>query len=259
MLAALVWAGMQALARISVTSPSSVPPPLPGCWVDDRAHRQLPHAVCPFAGCCSLSRELCGRRCGAAGFPLAGVEAGHQCLCGPALTNVSATAPAPECGARACTGAAGEACGGDLRLWVFNSSWLGPPPPLPPPSPPPPVPVAQREVMLWVYFHNTSWDGHSGPAFWDAYMANFTAWMQPNVTAVSLCMYEVRAWSAQSIRFSAPRSCNFPPPLLKLLPAVPLRSRQTAPSCYRAGRVSPPGRSVGTKRPGACRGSGRRG
>lgn len=30
-----------------------------------------------------------------------------------------------------------------------------------------------------------------GPAFWDAYMRNFSTWMRPNVTAVSLCMYEV--------------------------------------------------------------------
>ncbi len=65
-------------------------------------------------------------------------------------------------------------------------------PPPPPPPPAPPIPKSQREVMLWVYFHNESWDNTTGPMFWDEYYKNFTTWMQPNVTAVSLCMYQVR-------------------------------------------------------------------
>jgi hypothetical protein len=65
-------------------------------------------------------------------------------------------------------------------------------PPPPPPPPAPPIPPSQREVMLWVYFHNESWDNTTGPQFWNEYYANFTQWIRPNVTAVSLCMYQVR-------------------------------------------------------------------
>ena len=65
-------------------------------------------------------------------------------------------------------------------------------PPPPPPPPAPPFPKSQREVMLWVYFHNESWDNTTGPMFWNEYYKNFTTWIRPNVTAVSLCMYQVR-------------------------------------------------------------------
>ena len=57
-------------------------------------------------------------------------------------------------------------------------------PPPPPPPPAPPVPVSQREAMLWVYMHN-----ESNTTVWDEYLSNFSRWMRPNVTSVSLCMY----------------------------------------------------------------------
>ena len=59
-------------------------------------------------------------------------------------------------------------------------------PPPPPPPPAPPVPVKDREVMLWVYMHN-----ESNTTVWDEYLTNFTTWMRPNVSSVSLCMYRV--------------------------------------------------------------------
>jgi len=57
-------------------------------------------------------------------------------------------------------------------------------PPPPPPPPAPPVPVSQREAMLWVYMHN-----ESNTTVWDEYLSNFSRWMRPNVTSVSLCKY----------------------------------------------------------------------
>jgi hypothetical protein len=87
----------------------------------------------------------------------------------------------------------------------------------PPPPPAPPVPVSKREVMLWVYlFHNESWTDATGPAFWAAYGKNFSKWMRPNVTAVSLCMYEVRPDGRfdyqvrrRSVKVILPRPCIF--------------------------------------------------
>ena len=222
--------GMAMAALLQLRTASTA---LPGCFVDSRAHRQLQHSVCGARrGLCKyLSRELCGQQCRLAGYTVAGVEAGHQCGCAnTTLTHTSATAPTAECDTP-CNGAAKETCGGHLRVWVFNSSSLGPPPPLPPPPPPPlpqpppcaaikaqakclsprcvwnacahecapppppppppAVPTAEREVMLWVYFHNESWDNITGTAFWDAYLHNFTTTMRKSVTAVSLCMYQV--------------------------------------------------------------------
>ena len=123
---------------------------LPGCYVDSRSARQLrEHVVC-VAGegpCATLTREYCGSQCKALGYPLAGVEASHECSCGHALTSPTKIAPVSECN-ETCTGHyKNESCGGFLRLWVFDSSSVGPPPPLPPtphpsPQPSPPKPPA---------------------------------------------------------------------------------------------------------------------
>ena len=38
---------------------------------------------------------------------------------------------------------------------------------------------------------SASWTNATATAFWQAYMANFSSWMAPNITASSLCMYQV--------------------------------------------------------------------
>jgi len=102
-----------------------------GCFKDTVAHRQLPHQICLLTGGCeTLSREYCGQQCRKLGFKLAGVEASHQCACAHELTNASQTAPLSECN-EPCTGAANESCGGKLRVFVFDSASVGPPPPQP--------------------------------------------------------------------------------------------------------------------------------
>lgn len=90
-----------------------------------------------------MTREYCGFQCKKAGYPLAGVEASHECSCGHTLTAPTKTAPTSECN-EPCTGHyKNETCGGNLRIWVFDSSSVGPPPlpPTPPtPHPHPPIP-----------------------------------------------------------------------------------------------------------------------
>ena len=102
---------------------------LPRCVVDNVTSRQLPHQVCEVTGGCALlSVEWCAAECRKANFSLAGVEAGHQCCCGNALTDATAQAPTSDCSSP-CTGNASETCGGSLRLWVFVPTTVGPPPP----------------------------------------------------------------------------------------------------------------------------------
>ena len=105
---------------------------LPSCFIDRTSPRQLPHEICEKGDgiCTALSRESCGSACHAAGFPVAGVEAGHYCCCGHALLNASAAVPAQQCGSP-CTGNVSETCGGSLRLYAYAAR-RGPPPPPPP-------------------------------------------------------------------------------------------------------------------------------
>ena len=101
------------------------------CIIDTVASRQLTHEVCEISGGCeTLSLEWCAAQCRANNFLLAGVEAGHQCCCGNALTNATALAADSECDTP-CTGNASETCGGKLRLWAFDPTTVGPPPPEP--------------------------------------------------------------------------------------------------------------------------------
>ena len=93
----------------------------PGCYVDDRDHRQLPHEVCgklTIPECPPLTQSWCSERCLAHDppFALAGVEAAHQCWCGDKLARPAQSAPRAECNVL-CTGSEQESCGGNLRVW----------------------------------------------------------------------------------------------------------------------------------------------
>jgi hypothetical protein len=82
----------------------------------------------------------CGQQCRLAGYALAGVEASHQCACANKLSSPTMVAPTPDCN-ETCTGTKTETCGGNLRVWIFNASSVGPPPPVPPTPPPTPAPT----------------------------------------------------------------------------------------------------------------------
>ena len=111
---------------------------LPSCVVDDPSARQLSKQIClESGGCATLTVRWCAEQCRLGNFSLGGVEAGHQCCCGQALTNSSSAAAVPmaQCDA-ACTGNASETCGGKYRLYVFDPKTVAPPPP--PPADPKP-------------------------------------------------------------------------------------------------------------------------
>lgn len=153
---------MKPLLLLVACAATAAPAPasLPGCYSDDlllpngTRTRQLPHRACfihgPLANdCAHLSQELCGHLCKQAGFPIAGVEASHECTCGYNLAVPSASRPASECD-EACTGnkneGKNETCGGSYRLWAFNSSSFGPPQPIPGPTPLPPTPPPSPQI-----------------------------------------------------------------------------------------------------------------
>ena len=118
--AVLYTASLLALVQSSVGQP-----PIPGCFVDRREHRQLATQVCLVTGgCARLTRKWCAWQCQSLGFELAGVEASHQCACGHTLSLPTMVAPTPQCN-MTCTGSQ-ETCGGDLRVWAMNSSSYGP-------------------------------------------------------------------------------------------------------------------------------------
>ena len=102
-------------------------PPSPanpgGCHHNFRpAERQLQHQVCTGTEdlCAHLTRESCGNACVRLGYHLAGVEAGHQCMCAARVQNASALTDMSECSSP-CTGDSQETCGGKYRAFVFNA------------------------------------------------------------------------------------------------------------------------------------------
>ena len=81
---------------------------------------------------------------------LAGVEGrGNQCYCGHHIADKGAVLPPSRCN-HTCSGNAGELCGGDWAVDIFNITCAHPLPPDPfaPPVPPPPP---QPPVREWRY------------------------------------------------------------------------------------------------------------
>ena len=114
--------------------PSS-PLPFGACFNDSlSAHgsrvMQLEHVVCE--PCTALDGiEWCAAQCRAANYSLAGVEAGHECVCGNALADPTALTPPEQCDTP-CVSNPHETCGGMFRLYAANVSAVPPPPPPPP-------------------------------------------------------------------------------------------------------------------------------
>lgn len=165
LLLALVLVISGAAAAASPPPPAIVPH---GCFVDDRANRQMrfcPTQATPSACAAqgivpTLTREWCESGCGEIGKSLAGVEAGHACFCDDELATPSAAAPQAECD-DPCIANASETCGGNLRMQVWQVP-KGPYPPAPPrpappsprpPPPPPPAPWPVPDLRLRPIFH----------------------------------------------------------------------------------------------------------
>lgn len=97
-----------------------------GCYEDFGASRQMRYQQCE--PCASLSLKWCADTCASKGYPLAGVEAGHQCFCDSEVANATAKVADAQCDT-ACNGNDAERCGGYFRVWVYNSSAPQPPDP----------------------------------------------------------------------------------------------------------------------------------
>ena len=83
----------------------------------------------------------CGARCRALNYTMAGVEAGHECICGHFIKDPQLVAPDDECelpcvGIPPTGGQPAAFCGGRYRLWAANVTDIPPAPPPPPPPPP---------------------------------------------------------------------------------------------------------------------------
>jgi len=86
----------------------------------------------------AMDIDLCAQLCSDHGFPLAGVEYGHQCFCDH---EVHANKPRNSTGCTMpCSANASETCGGNLAVNVYKYACAGPATPTPAPPPPTPRP-----------------------------------------------------------------------------------------------------------------------
>ena len=95
-----------------------------GCWTDcesqNCSRRILNHTI--SVKDFSVTRERCRQSCLAAGFVLAGVEAGHACFCGNSLSfSAPVRQPARQC-CTPCAGNATESCGAVYRVDIFSTA-----------------------------------------------------------------------------------------------------------------------------------------
>ena len=87
-----------------------------------------------------MTLELCAQLCFDRRLPLAGVEAGSECMCGSKVDSRAGVLSGPGVCASPCSGDHSERCGARFQLHVYNVSCSGTPRPPPPPPPPPPSP-----------------------------------------------------------------------------------------------------------------------
>ncbi|KAJ7176173.1 WSC domain-containing protein [Mycena crocata] len=86
-----------------------------GCYPDANSQRTLNNGI-SFSSQ-SLTVESCQSACGAAGYKYAGVEYSQECWCASSITaGVSTTNSGCN---MACTGAAGQICGGGNRISIY--------------------------------------------------------------------------------------------------------------------------------------------
>jgi hypothetical protein len=101
---------------------------------------------CMVVRCAALRPAPLAQICEDHKFSLAGVEYGHQCMCGNAAASNAKEAPAADCG-MACSANATQKCGGSNRMDVYSFQCAGPPDPTPtPPPPPPPKPPTDQNL-----------------------------------------------------------------------------------------------------------------
>ena len=92
-----------------------------GCYTDTNGKR----ALTDFFTNPTMTVEICIGLCGNAGYTIAGVEYGGECYCDNKIMNNQGLAPDGSTGCNmACTGEAGETCGGPNRLDAYAT---GPP------------------------------------------------------------------------------------------------------------------------------------
>lgn len=109
----------------SATPPTVTPNPHPavttiqpeGCWTELPGPRALAGAGA-YSGS-AMTTAGCGSYCLNSGFTWFGTEYGSECYCANGLDAASTMALATDC-AMACSGAAGEICGGPNRLSVYQ-------------------------------------------------------------------------------------------------------------------------------------------
>ena len=109
----------------------------------------MKHVICE--PCPMLTLESCQESCRQGGYALAGVEAGHECVCDNVLATPSPRATLSDCDSP-CTGNASQQCGAPWRLFVYNATG-----PLPPPPPPPPPPVDSRDLRAGTVMLSTGY------------------------------------------------------------------------------------------------------
>jgi beta-D-xylosidase 4 len=119
--------------------------PCPSCPNHYHRLRVLGEPIIQPQPAAAMSPELCARLCFDRQLPLAGVEAGTECMCGREVDSRAEVLSGAGVCAAPCAGNRSEHCGARFQLHVFNVSCSGtprPPPPLPGPPPGPPPPAA---------------------------------------------------------------------------------------------------------------------
>jgi hypothetical protein len=111
------------------------------------------HTVCePCPALTGLG--WCAAQCAQLNFSLAGVEAGHECVCGNSLADASQAVPAAQCDSP-CVSDPSASCGGIFRVLVANVSDVPPAPP--PPPPPAPDYLEPRDIRAGILVANDSY------------------------------------------------------------------------------------------------------
>jgi hypothetical protein len=147
-----------AAAGLAVVAPAALP--YGHCYDDNLTEHggrvlQL-HGVVVCEPCTQLrGLDDCADRCRALqssspghNYTVAGVEAGHECICGHFIKKPNLLAPDKECNIK-CIGNSSAECGGEFRLWAANISDIPPGPP--PPPPPPPDFLESRDIRAGIH------------------------------------------------------------------------------------------------------------
>ena len=123
-----------------------------GCFADFDGHRALTGYTNLGTSQTPLNHDLCAQQCADHGnLTLAGVEFGHQCFCGTAVTKgqgpssgctMACSFPGSSSSSSSSSATTSEICGGSDAIEVFEYHCSGkptpePPAPTPPPTPPP--------------------------------------------------------------------------------------------------------------------------